>query len=1030
MEALQLATKLDKMYIERKIEKVVKKEVFLFIALLFVCAISLSCACSKKTDNGGSNHEGSKNLPFEPIEPLPLKPRPHYTLNYDLDGGEGNVSPLKYLPGDKFYLRDAPTKANYTFVSWSFDDATYVPGDSFAMLWKDMTFKALWKPQNYNLTYVNEGASNALEIEFGAKVRPPEYSKSGYTFLGWKSVGGDFFPLSSDKTFLMPAYNLELTAFWQLNLYTLSFLSREGTGEIKMFANKTLGEAILLPSDGLSNLGYDLIAWSDGVTNWSTGSLYIMPARNVTLEAIWIKKGLRLNYDLAWGTSTGGTSITIRTVGEIVTLAPAPIRQGAIFLGWRNGLQVYGSGTQIVMPATELTLTAWWSINAYTLSFSSRVGTGGIPTLIQRSFGEAINLPSTGLSNMGSYLLGWSDGLKSWATGAIYIMPAQDTTLIAVWRRNDNRKGPIVRTHPLTGVITHSYDCPRERLPNHLKALCDLSAVEKYNFSPYCTFDEKDSLNYTTSPRSSSLAQAMMDKIPSVADTLANPDNNLLNMDSDGDSMIFLEGISEPSNTNSFFGWNSSELETLFIWEARKAAKDSEPRPPASALVVYPLEDRVINLCLRLQLEGEDPPVKISKNILIPSSTRYATTKWITAVGVVREYKLAIRDTFNYKKTFHRFWYPRFLNPPQLSKKNSQYDALFNKNYTDTSAWSAESFKIQHGTLSGLYLNPGYLNSKSSPDGTEKWTDEKIVSYLKFSSNLLTGMSTDSFHFKDYYIDSRQRPAFKAFQGRLRYSAIYTRPTEIIDTSSNILRIGSSATGNPSSEGNEIDFPEFFSTKDGYCQYRMAMGFQGHTFWGDTKFRTAYVLERRGLFPADNNPDDPESHKRGTEGFPNFCTNAMYDASHPFVRFEAMDSHNHVEAAFTLGKHPREVRLKLSKGQEICKWDNQVVFANASGGCPPREPYLFADRKNPRKEKFGGGSNRFETLVIQGGFDGWIGYDVTSLTLEKAREWFDDGYLIHDIEIWLAKDNYYENYTVDNLRRELVREYLKAKGEL
>ncbi len=1023
MEALQLATKLDKMYIERKIEKVVKKEVFLFIALLLVCAISLSCACSKKTDNGGSNHEGSKNLPFEPIEPLPLKPRPYYTLNYDLDGGEGNVSPLKYLPGDKFYLRDAPTKANYTFVSWSFDDATYAPGDPFAMLWKDMTFKALWNPKSYNLTYVNEGASNALEIEFGAKVRPPEYSKSGYTFLGWKSVGGDFFPLSSDKTFLMPAYNLELTAFWQLNLYTLSFLSREGTGEIKMFANKTLGEAILLPSDGLSNPGHDLIAWSDGVTNWSTGSLYIMPARNVTLEAIWIKKGLRLTYDLAWGTSTGGTSITIRTVGEIVTLAPAPIRQGAIFLGWRNGLQVYGSGTQIVMPATELTLTAWWSINAYTLSFSSRVGTGGIPTLIQRSFGEAINLPSTGLSNMGSYLLGWSDGLKSWATGAIYIMPTQNTTLIAVWRRNDNRKGPIVRTHPLTGVITHSYDCPRERLPNHLKALCDLSAVEKYNFSPYCTFDEKDSLNYTTSPRSSSLAQAMMDKIPSVADTLANPDNNLLNMDSDGDSMIFLEGISEPSNTNSFFGWNSSELETLFIWDARKATKDSEPRPPASALVVYPLEDRVINLCLRLQLRGEGPPVKISKNVLIPSSTRHATTKWITTNGVVREYKLAIKETFNYKKFIHRFWAIRYLELPQLLGKNINYNALFNKNYTSVEAWFDASFTMQVGTMSGIYFHSGALDTKTSPDGKEAWTDEKIVDYLKFlpGNGFGAGASTEGFVFKDYYLKLDTRPSMKPIGYKEVGAAAFTYFFNKIDPITN--NITSSLF---SHDGIEVDGVELF-TSNGSCHYSTGILYDHNV----TPYNNLSTISRK-RFEGGYTYDELFHISSEHSDYNRYCTEQAFDASNPFFTMEWLDSGYNIQIYHTIGKNPRIQRMDLNKGQDLCRAKTVLGVApilalpQKDGTCYSGN--TWTGKGKGIKEKFSGGNSRFSKLVIGFGAS-WL-YEASALTLARARDWFQYGVLFHDVEIWLAKDNYYENYTVDNLGRELVREYLKAKGEL
>ena len=145
-----------------------------------------------------------------------------YSITYVLNGGENGLNPDVYTVESAFDFAEA-TKTGYTFVAWyTLPDFTSAPVSSIAAgTFGDMTLYANYSINSYTISFDSAGGSAVTSItqEYDTAVSaPPAPSRNGYRFSGWLTEEGEAFVFDR-----IPAYDVALTADWELIEYTITY---------------------------------------------------------------------------------------------------------------------------------------------------------------------------------------------------------------------------------------------------------------------------------------------------------------------------------------------------------------------------------------------------------------------------------------------------------------------------------------------------------------------------------------------------------------------------------------------------------------------------------------------------------------------------------------------------------------------------------------------------------------------------------------------------------------------------------------
>lgn len=129
---------------------------------------------------------------------------PDVTINYDVNGGEGEIKPTTQTHGltTKLHNGTGVKMPHYTPVSWNTEPdgsgTTYKLGQNMTMPAEGMTLYAQWKVNSYKVTVNGRGDDVAdvkggkTEVEWGNTLDPEwiasikQTPKKGSTFQGWK----------------------------------------------------------------------------------------------------------------------------------------------------------------------------------------------------------------------------------------------------------------------------------------------------------------------------------------------------------------------------------------------------------------------------------------------------------------------------------------------------------------------------------------------------------------------------------------------------------------------------------------------------------------------------------------------------------------------------------------------------------------------------------------------------------------------------------------------------------------------------
>ena len=169
--------------------------------------------------------------------------------------------------------------------------------------------------------------------------------------------------------------------------------------------------------------GYTFGGWNkaDG-TAWDYASDKVTD--NITLYAKRTANTYTITFD-----TTGGSEIAPITqdYGTVITAPEAPTREGYTFTGWDREIPT-------TMPAENMTVTAQWKINRYTITFDTAGGSEIAP--ITQEYGTHITAPADP-TREGYTFTGWDTEIPK-------TMPAENITLKAKWKDIEKPTGEII----------------------------------------------------------------------------------------------------------------------------------------------------------------------------------------------------------------------------------------------------------------------------------------------------------------------------------------------------------------------------------------------------------------------------------------------------------------------------------------------------------------------------------------------------------------------------------------------------------
>ena len=381
---------------------------------------------------------------------------PTYKVTY-VDGVDDEeldvpVDTNEYKKGDKATIKEGITREDYAFTGWLYTgNIVYQPGDQLTMPAKNVTLTAQWAAvTNYSVTYDLDGGtykggseapteSKKLEGETFTVADAAE--KVGYAFGGWNDGTKTYQP---GETYTVGTSNVTLKAVWNQK-YTVTFSMGEWEdfeGELPTEDAHVEGDTFMLPA-APEREGYEFMRWVDEDGNdYQPGTTFVMPAKNVTITAIWAEAGKShiVSFDMGEYEGTfehGGKYLE----GEEVTLPEPPEFEDYDFVKWTVDGEDYQPGDTFEMPEHDVTVTAVWNkIIYYTVTFDLGDYEGTVEGGKYRA-NATFNLPAA-LVQSGYKFYGWSLSEKSKTTfatlleaGSEYTMPAKDVTIYAIGQK-------------------------------------------------------------------------------------------------------------------------------------------------------------------------------------------------------------------------------------------------------------------------------------------------------------------------------------------------------------------------------------------------------------------------------------------------------------------------------------------------------------------------------------------------------------------------------------------------------------------
>ena len=265
-------------------------------------------------------------------------------------------------------------------------------------------------------------AASATSATAGTTVKLTATPAEGYTL--------DYFTLDGERingnTFIMPARNVEVSAVFTANAYSITVVQPTGGSVAASATSAAAGTIIELAATPAEGYTLDYFTLDGERIN---GDTFIMPARNVEVSAVFTANA----YSITVVQPAGGTvsaSATSAAAGTTVKLTATPAEGYTLDYFTLDGERI--NGDTFIMPARNVEVSAVFTANAYSITVVQPANGTVSASKLSAFFGEAVELtavPDEGYE-LSHYVV---NGAAN--NGGTFTMPARDVIVTAVFTK-------------------------------------------------------------------------------------------------------------------------------------------------------------------------------------------------------------------------------------------------------------------------------------------------------------------------------------------------------------------------------------------------------------------------------------------------------------------------------------------------------------------------------------------------------------------------------------------------------------------
>lgn len=358
----------------------------------------------KLSEEEASRDELTLKMPRKKVTLTALFEENEYTVTVNHGSGSGT-----YKLNDTVSIQADEPEEGYAFDGWEINSGYPAISDpsaqsaSFEMGEEDVVITAVFEPLEYELLV--DGADGSGAYTYGERIVLEAEEMDHNTFEGWIVEQGtlDFTAeelAASRLVFDMPAQEIWITAKYQVNSHGVTVNNGQGSGTY------AVGDKVTIVADAAAE-GSQFTSWKvkEGSVSLRDQTepevSFTMPDEAVEITAQYDL----IDYALNVNNGSGGGAYHL---GDQVTISADPVKDGMAFSYWTvdkgtlalSDLAV--ANISFVMPAEEVTLTAHYAVQKYTLKVTNGTGSG------MYSAGDQVEIEADSQDTQGNAFGYWS----------------------------------------------------------------------------------------------------------------------------------------------------------------------------------------------------------------------------------------------------------------------------------------------------------------------------------------------------------------------------------------------------------------------------------------------------------------------------------------------------------------------------------------------------------------------------------------------------------------------------------------------